>query len=219
MTKPNVWGKTRMRVRLSRVECREYSLRCRWCEVPLDHSDTIREAWVCTRLIWEMMWLYVIDGYTRVKRYSYVAVIIDNSISWTNSHFIRYSGSTILIGSPLFSWEPIPEVFIPIRSWMYYRRNWRICESCLIWVKISWRQIDSYKNHECNHRLNPLDTILSMLLVLRMFHNFYKKNKNIITYKNTFVNYISILFISVKYIDRYYIRFFSFFRYSEETIS
>lgn len=198
MTKPNVWGKTRMRVRLSRVECREYSLRCRGSEVALDHSDTIREAWVCAWLIWEMMWFYVVDRYTRVKRYSYVTIIIDNSISWAYSYFIRSGCRAIFIGSPLFSWESISEIFIPIRRWVCYGRSWRICETCLVWVKISWRHIDSYENHECDHRLNPLDTILSMLLVLRMFHNLYKKNKVIIAYKNIFVNYFAILFISVK---------------------
>lgn len=170
-------GGTRMRVRLSWMQCCEYGLSCRRCEISLDNSDTVREAWVGARCIFSMVLLYIIDGCLRIKRYSYSITVIYYATWWADIHLVIYCCRYLIIRISWTSVESISEFIIPIRTTHGSCIQW-FCEYRLVWVKIWHRHIDSHKYHQGKNRLKPLDTIITMSLVLRMFHIPLQKEHN-----------------------------------------
>ncbi len=178
------WG------RLSWVQCREDGLGCRRGEISLDDGDTVRQAWVGTSHCRLVMLLYVGECCLGVKRYSHTRIVIDESISYTYINRIACRSSLTLIGISWSAMESISERLVPVGTREYGWPRWRSWETGLWGIEVSCRHIDPWEYHECDHCLEPLDTILVMSLILRMFHNLYKKNIIIIAYKNREVNYI-----------------------------
>jgi hypothetical protein len=172
------------------VECREDGLRCRRGEISLDDGDTVREAWVGTSHCRLVMLLYVGECRLSIKRYPHARIVIDKSISYTYVDRIACRSSLTLIGISWSAMESISECLVPVGTREYGWTRWRSWETGLWGIELSCRHIDPWEYHECDHCLEPLDTILVMSLILRIFHNLYKKNKTIITYINREVNYI-----------------------------
>jgi len=170
-------GGTRMRVRLSWMQCCEYGLGCRRCEISLDNSDTVWEARIGTGCIFSVILLYIIDGCLGIKRYSYSIIVIYYTTCRADIHLVIYSCRYLIIRISWTSVKSVSEFIVPIRT--THRSCIHGFSKCrLVWVKIWHRHIDSHKYHQSKNRLKPLDTIITMSLVLRMFHIPLQKEQN-----------------------------------------
>ena len=169
-------GETQMGMRLTRVESGKYILGYWRREISFDHSYSIRKSRVCTWYLRIMFLFYLINRCICIKRYFYSRIIIDSSIFHLYLHYIGYLCALGVINISWSSLESISERFIPIWYWWILLGFWGKC--CFVWIKIWHRDIYSYKYHESKHCLEPLDTIVMVSLVLRMFHIPLQKEQN-----------------------------------------
>ncbi len=179
VTKPNVMGGTRMRLRLSWVQCREDGLGCRRGEISLDDGYTVRQAWVGTSNCCLVILLYFWECWAGIKRYPHTRIIIDDPISYMYINRISRRSTRTLIGISWSTMESISKRLVPIGTREYGWLRWRSWETRPWGIKLSCRHIDPWEYHECDHCLEPLDTISTMSLILRMFHTFTKRTKQL----------------------------------------
>ncbi len=165
-----------MGVRLTRVQSSEDIFGYWRSEISFDHCYSSRKTWIRTRKVRIMVFFYFIDSGIRIKRYSHARIIVDKSIFWLYLYSIIVWCCLRNIDISWSALESISERVIPVCHWC----RWFLCwyEARLVWVKIRHSVVDSYENHESKHCLKPLDTIVMVSLVLRMFHIPLQKEHN-----------------------------------------
>ena len=161
------------------MECCEYGLgSIRW-EISLDHSDTMRQAWVGTWCISSIFWLYFLYRQCRIKRYPNRISIIDEAVTWTDLYLIDIATSLPRICISCDTGESISDLIVPIDGsqdrWL--RRD--ISEGYAVATIGSREQIYTWEYYERTYCLYELDSTALGSLGLCMFHTFTKRTKQL----------------------------------------
>jgi hypothetical protein len=135
-----------------------------------------------------MDFFYHSERFILVKRYFHWCITIDDTVLYDFYMIFLCTSLTRLIRVRIIATESISEFFVPVSLREDNRFFWCSGERWLVCIKMTRRKIDTSENEESTECLEPLSSTSWTFSGNRMFHNLYKKNKIIITYKILFVN-------------------------------